>query len=366
MIQEYRKAMDGLHLSPEADERIRTLLTAACTDEQEVIPMKHPRKKYSALAIAAIVAVCLLAGTALAVAIHSNFFQAAFGTAVEGQEAYRMEKVDTDGQIIGYESYPAIERVSVNEEAAETLVGEYISAVDQSISAGCFTLTVEELLMDENGIGAVTLNITSTEAFATPFTSDSFPRYYISAETESGRLVDSMTQTISDSVTDTSKSLICYLTPFDAASVSGDVYLRFGAKMSDEGPVEEYILCLSPDERLPATTFAAENGFTAEVSPLGLCFSMGAIVDESGKQIAITGSRDIVIHYTDGSDYVIQSDEVHNLSLASGDAVSGNEWIAFNRLVEPNQIESIDLNYYRHTITPEGVTAEDYSYTLYP
>lgn len=69
MIQEYRKAMDGLHLSPEADERIRTLLTAACTDEQEVIPMKHPRKKYSALAIAAIVAVCLLAGTALAAAL---------------------------------------------------------------------------------------------------------------------------------------------------------------------------------------------------------------------------------------------------------------------------------------------------------
>lgn len=70
MLENYIKAMDSLQLSPEADERIRRTLAAACCERtQEVKPMKHHRKKLSALMIAAIVAVCLLAGTALAVAL---------------------------------------------------------------------------------------------------------------------------------------------------------------------------------------------------------------------------------------------------------------------------------------------------------
>lgn len=70
MLENYIKAMDSLQLSPEADALIRQTLAAACCEQtQEVKPMRHHKKKLSALMIAAIVAVCLLAGTALAAAL---------------------------------------------------------------------------------------------------------------------------------------------------------------------------------------------------------------------------------------------------------------------------------------------------------
>ncbi len=67
MRNEYKNAMEHFGLSPEADRRIEALLSGGT--ETEVIPLKKHQPKQLRWLIAAVLIVCLLAGTAVAAAV---------------------------------------------------------------------------------------------------------------------------------------------------------------------------------------------------------------------------------------------------------------------------------------------------------
>ena len=68
MLEEYRKAMDQITLSPEADEALRQELLRACSaGNKENLKMKHRGFRVTRLLIAAIILTMALAVTAYAV-----------------------------------------------------------------------------------------------------------------------------------------------------------------------------------------------------------------------------------------------------------------------------------------------------------
>ena len=78
-----------------------------------------------------------LGATAYAIGVHSGFFHNAFGTGVPGHEAKSFDVIDPEGNVITVEHYPAEERVDMEEERAEELIGTYVSAVGQSVKLDC-------------------------------------------------------------------------------------------------------------------------------------------------------------------------------------------------------------------------------------
>ena len=69
--------------------------------------------------------------TAYAIGVHSGFFYNAFGTGVPGHEAKSVDVIDPEGNVITVEHYPAEERVDMEEERAEDLIGTYVSGKRQ-------------------------------------------------------------------------------------------------------------------------------------------------------------------------------------------------------------------------------------------
>ena len=94
---------------------------------------RYPKtgKRSFVILVAAIIATMLFAGTVFAYGLsHSELFQSIFGTGVSGNDEDR-----TYYSSMGVErQFPLNERVEVDEETAEQLVGEYIVPLNTEFS----------------------------------------------------------------------------------------------------------------------------------------------------------------------------------------------------------------------------------------
>ena len=92
---------------------------------------------------------------------------------------------------------------------------------------------------------------------------------------------------------------------------------------------------------VPARAFAG-NGLRAEVSPLGLSLTF-----ENRPEGEVITER-MTIRYADGSAFTVLDDHTVNLSLSSADWETQDQWMAFNRLVNADQVTEIEI------VTSEG------------
>lgn len=306
-------------------------------------PGGFARWKHSTAVILAAVLALSLCVTALAELLHGDFFAQVFGKGVEGQEAYTI--VD-DGSISGYpktEHYPSIERVEVDAERAEKLTGEYVSAPNESITVGQYTFTLENALFDQNGIGAFTVHVHNPEGHklkqsgvyeqkkgeSPPFGT------VVEADAGEGGFMDCADYLVADSFTETDAVYVYYVTPFEPLSQNVDLkvtFIVFGE--SDASEEAQAALTVSNDRWIPAAQYSSE-GIRASVSPVGLMiqYDFGANEEKIEDQL--------VLHYRDGSEYVVLGDDLVNMAEASGTSDSSFCWIAFNRLADVEQIADI-------------------------
>ena len=113
-----------------ACEQIRQLDRA----ERNTMSHKKTMRSIKTFLIAAVI-MSLLTVTALAVGTHMGFIESAFGTGVSSRDGY--------------------ERVQVDADRAEVLIGEYIAQIGTSVELGDFTFTIDSALMDENGLACI-------------------------------------------------------------------------------------------------------------------------------------------------------------------------------------------------------------------
>lgn len=322
-------------------ESARSLLGYAAEKEKSRIG----KKRIITLALAAAL-IMGLGVTAHAIGVHSGFFHNAFGAGVPGHEAKSVEVTDPKGKVITVEQYPAEERVDMEEERAEELIGAYISAVGQSVNLGDYSFTVREVAVDENGSGAVTVDIDNPKGHGlTPeggFVGDVVPEPWFgySLHGSKGTLISSHNHAVAEGYSETHISFVYSITPAQPLAPDEDIILRIGLYSRDNGE-EEAAITIPAAERVPAVSYAA-NGLTLWLSPVGMKLHFDDAYNDGKYEEYLV--RELVISFTDGSRYVVKSsDMVNYMSAALDPEDRGAMQITFNRLIDMDVVQEITL-----------------------
>lgn len=298
-------------------------------------------KRVTVLA-AALVLVLALGMTGYAVVSHSDFFQNVFGTGGYAQPAHTNEVLDENGNVLKVEHYPAIERVDVDEERAEELLGDYVSAVGKSVTVRGYTFTVQDMILDENGIGSVTVQVSNSNGHGLPtngavdYTAEVSFGY--ATEGSAGTPVASRSYALEAGYSENAISYVYSITPLKPLAANEDIILRFVvAEKVDEyhADTEEQAIVLSAPKKLQTVGFAAD-GLKAEVSSVGMALER---TEKLGEEMVLDRA---VINYTDGSKYVVDDCNVWNTLGAAMDE-NGHLLLAFNRIVETKNIQNIEV-----------------------
>lgn len=310
-------------------------------------PRTVRRKRPGVIILAAALAL-VLSITALA-AYHNGFFSNVFGTGVNGQEAHDVVLSGEGEGIDKVEHYPAVERVDVDEEKAEALVGEYVTEIGQSVKLGNYTFTLENMVLDENGIGALTVHVENPDGHGIRADGkydegkDEFTPFSMDVEHKSGeyRYMDSREYLVEKSFTDTQADYVIYVTPLETLPTGENLSLRIWLYQPEKEPSEwpTASIPLPTEKRAGARSFSA-GGVRAEVSPVGmkLSYDIGAGAEKT--------ENTITVRYADGSEYVVLGSDLHNLSVHSANRDFENHWIAFNRLADMDNITEIAISGY--------------------
>lgn len=285
-----------------------------------------------------------LGAAAYAAGIHSGFFKNAFGAGVPGQKAHSFEVISADGGVLKTETLPEIERVDTNDELAEKLIGEYVSAVGQSVDIGNYTVTVREAVMDENGLGAVTVDITNPDGhgFAPDGSFSSLnPEVYLgfSPQFADGTPIAARDYAAAEGYSDTHISFVYYLAPPVTPTRGEDIVLRFSKVLRSSGKRETADIVIPAAECVPTRELRGDD-ITAALSPVGLRLSFGTVKHDAAFEEYVT--RELVIRFTDGEEYTVKGEGVNNAALGTYDTDNvGVHSYVFNRIVDISSAESV-------------------------
>lgn len=303
-----------------------------------------------------------LGAAAYAVGAHSGFFKAAFGTGVPGQAAHSTDVIAPDGGVLKTETFPEVERVDADDELAEALLGEYVSAVGQSVQIGNYTVTVREAVVDENGLGAVTVDIANPDghgfapdgSFSTPN-----PEVYLgfSPELPDGTPIAARDYAAAEGYSATEISFVYYLAPPVELGAGEDIVLRFARVERDSGKRDMAEIIVPAAECVSARRLSAD-GASAELSPIGLSLSFDSVAHDAVYEEYVTG--DIVIAFADGETCTVKGDAVNNAALGTYDIANpAHHKYVLNRIIDPTQVKTLTLRTTHYTSHDE--TVENYT-----
>ena len=295
-------------------------------------------------ALIAAVLVLALCGAGYAVVNHLDFYNAFFGTgAVEGDtmvEAHEFSYEDEDKGTITY-TVPGYELVDVDEEAAERLLGAYMTGMGQRYTAeDGTTMTILNYIEDEAGSYRLYYAIENPEGL------ENVEYYDVNGYTDvSGdwgfrvSAVGSMSYTNKEQNTETAV-YVCI--PGVVAS-----WEKNGVEVSiiPDGaePMDKETLVAKAAEKVPAVT--AEGGnYDVAVSPMGI---------RVAQKEAYPGNIGFQAHYVsitmkDGSEYLVLEKDVTDNSVYSrctlDDLGRGTVHVfCFNRLIDPAEVASVTV-----------------------
>lgn len=335
----------------------------------EIMQNKHT-KRYgkrgvrTALILAA--AVCVLSVAALAVA-HSGFFASVFGDGIPASEAQDVNVYGEDGNVIKTEHYPAFDRAPVDEAEADSLVGDYVSAIGQSVTLNSYTVTVRDCIVDENGIGAVTVDAENADGVKQAEDGDypflSF--YFTQGEGDAALFADDRSYIDEAASTETMLRYVCYFILDGAAKEDVTLHVSAwdGVTMDTETVdgethefprYEEATITLPAAETVPASGHFTDGEVSASLSPVGLV--LRGWDNESGETVEQT----IVLRYADGSEYTVKDEDL--VSFAVAFMRDDGTCFALNRLVDVENVTEIFVSGCRYSFADDSVT--DFELTL--
>jgi len=310
------------------------------------------RKGFASIA-AAFALTLALAGVALAAVLsRSDFFESVFGNGISGRPEV---EVVTKPSGSSYER-PVIERVEVDVEKADAILGDYIAESGKVMEVNGFTFTIQSYVMDKNGIACLSYTLENPDGLDILHDAGGGVVYYYDEaffpenmrlvdplfETTSGKMLDERTYIDNSRSTDTKAALVTYITPFYTASDDDGIVMSIkGSSADGDGnyTLKELDKLIMPAaSKVGAQKFTGEE-FSVSVSPVGIMITT-TLPNIDGKV------RKIIINYADGGEYIVSSDSpnVYNASVASQDENGRAIWEAFNRLVDVDNVESVTIN----------------------
>lgn len=274
--------------------------------------------------------------------------------------------------------------MTVDADTARRLIGAETKNVDRAVTLGDWTFTVESLVLDENGIGVLTftaenpggvdggLEVTADgeamfngEAGAKDQAGGkvTYPKFGLIAghDGEAEESQDTRYYLSGEGRTDTKVRIVAYMgairnveglescdtlravfqitRPYKWRPVLDDLF-----PPGDDKLRETAVIDIPLTQMAQTVALSSPDGWRAEVSPLGLVIH--------GSEAALAVSRHVgdeidavVIRYTDGTEYVVTSEEpyIENNMLGYMPGDGSVRWV-LNRLIDPSQVASVTVS----------------------
>ena len=322
-------------------------------------PRSKKRRSLHLAVRAAIAAALVLAlsVTAWAVGNYTDFFASVFGD--KGLVSRESEKLPEPVQ--GSDIMPGQHFETADPDAAEAALGGYVTEVNQSVTAGDYTLTVENCLIDENGVGAIAYTVECPEGLPAINTfEEQLPvgqytaegekgGFLVTVKTNSGLYLDYYDILNAAETTDTVLHGVYYFQPLAKELGGGlatdDTLLVTLNTQGADGTVQEAsdAIEISALNRAPSVSLTCGD-LTAHLSPLSLSIDPPEGTEEPWSGAA---SQERVIHYRDGGEYVLErggEEDAEQNVISHG--INGYTWedmTVFNRFVDTAAVESVTI-----------------------
>ena len=368
----------GPHVQATVDERARALFREAFSPidapddmAERVIRMAGTSNRnmrghrvhhipVRAVVIGVMLSAALVGGGAYA-AVQSDFFQSAFGD--KGQKDVAARDVPVEGKDSTCR-LAEMTWVQTDPANAERILGPFVGTVGQSVSANGYTLTVDEVVADENGIGVATYTLSNPDGVGEVdgyyghfgFMPDA-PIRGVHVEGATQRDIgNGMTggisfdqRSVKDELlsTETELHAVQYFCPLFGERDENGYMWRLSVLDEESGRLAGPTITYAPEAAIPATVFAAETGETVSMSPLGMVASESIETKDPGSY------RRCVVAFSDGTEYVVKDDRyyefddkenapelVDNTIFALGSGSVGTFFV-FNRLVDVEAVASV-------------------------
>ncbi|MBE5909062.1 MAG: hypothetical protein E7278_09545 [Lachnospiraceae bacterium] len=336
---------------------------------------KNMARRFALTAAAAAIAVVILPIGVYAAMNHRQFFRNVFGdVALESYDAHDIE-VDTGKGYSITTTIPGKEYVPVDEESAEELIGRYTLEEPITIQVKDHTVTILSAVRDKNALVMEFTVECPTGVTMFEYSDDSNERKgaWLSETRMETFSMEGMDKIYVDLKDSTPERLHCYsygtfmYPKKDGQSLEMNfdyddkVYSEHDLLDETDAP-ECFTQELSLSAAVPSAFFTSNSGATLEISPLSCRFDLqdafeGVPKPENREECTFPYSlcdmKNIDINYKDGTSYTVlsETENVENVGYVCGvfkgkgrmedgyDAV-----YVFNRLVDVNAIESININ----------------------
>ena len=274
--------------------------------EEQAMPQINPRMEKAAVvsvthaggprvsrrfAIAAALASAAALGTAAYAAIETNFFTVGFGSkGHEDVEAHEETFYSKDGS----DSFTAPQAgrtwYETDSAVVEGLLGDCVQQVNESVTVGDYTMTLESFVMDENDLGIAWFVVTCPKGFeyTTETGADEYGAPALSQDSEfrgiglaweEGRFTNYRSEVNEEFTTPTELHLLLH---FDA-NPNGTDLTRLTWRMTVMGhEKEEGVIVVEPPEKRVETVQCTsdESEFVVSVSPFGYVVDGHAVSQE--------------------------------------------------------------------------------------
>ena len=358
--------------------------------EEQATPQTNPRMGKAAVvsgghaggpcvsrrfAIAAALASAAALGTAAYAAIETNFFTVGFGSkGHEDVEAHEETFYSKDGS----DSFTAPQAgrtwYETDSAVVENLLGDCVQQVNESVTVGDYTMTLESFAMDENDLGIAWFVVTCPKGFK--YTTDTGADEYgapalsedsefrgIGLDWEEGRFTNYRPEVNEEFTTPTELHLLLH---FDANPDGKDLTrLTWSMNVMGYGDDEDVIVVGPPEKRVEAIQCTSdESKFVVSVSPFGYVVDKHAVLQEYS-----SAEQDRAVFMMDDGTELVALEELEELdgyslvtynlyfSTASGDRCSTRSVTTF--FIDTDALESVALQHALYNSDAEQVGTDD-------
>lgn len=353
----FREAFSPIDAPDDMAERV---IRMAGTSNRNTRGHRVHRIPVRAIVIGATLSAALVGGGAYA-AVQSNFFQSAFGD--KGQEDVEARDIPVEGKDSTCR-LAEMTWVQTDPANAERILGPFVGTVGQSVSANGYTLTVDEVVVDENGIGVATYTLSNPDGVGEVdgyyghfgFMPDAPIRgVHIEGATQRD-IGNGMTggisfdqRSVKDEVLSTGTELhaVQYFCSLFGEHDENGYMWRLSVWDEESGRLAGPTVTYAPEAAIPETAFAAETGETVSMSPLGMVASESIEATDPGSY------RRCVVAFSDGTEYVVKDDRYYELddkenapelvdnTVFTLGSDSVGTFFVFNRLVDVEAVASV-------------------------
>ena len=152
LLDEYSRRPESPQVDTDAAKQ-RCMESLGLTEKAKRSPWL-PRRSIRIAAVA-VAAVILLAGSTLAIGLHTSFFRNIFGLSASGQTVEQVPSSEwsyTDPSGMVYTKIlPAYQLTEMDETQADDLLGPYVKTLDQIFTVGDYTVALLNYIEDEAG-----------------------------------------------------------------------------------------------------------------------------------------------------------------------------------------------------------------------